>query len=73
MDRVRTRDHVGSRDLVLVAGVLGDAAEEGEGKRPLDVIMAVHGGRDGSDDPLADTLVLGRMVRRDKGVATREF
>ena len=73
MDRVRTRDHVGSRDLVLVAGVLGDAAEEGEGERPLDVVVAVDRGRDAGDDPLTDTLVLGRMVRRDKGVATREF
>ena len=48
---------------MLVAGVLGHAPEEGEGERPLDVVVAVDGGRDAGDNPLADTLVLSRMVR----------
>ena len=44
--------------------VLGLPAEEGEGERPLDVVVAVDGGGDGGDDPLADALVLAQRVDR---------
>ena len=71
MDRVRTRVHADNPHLVLVAGVLRDAAEEGEGERPLDVVVAVDRGRDAGDDPLTDTLVLGIIVRWDR--KTREW
>merc|ERR1711884_360096 len=33
----------------------------GVGEGALDVVVAVHGGRDGGDDSLPDTLVLGQL------------
>ena len=47
---------------VLLLLVLGLSAEECEGERALDVVVAVDGGGDGGDDPLADALVLAQRV-----------
>ena len=49
---------------MLVPGVLGDAAEEGERQGPLDVVVPVDGGRDAGDQTLPDPLVLGQRVDR---------
>ena len=44
--------------LVLLIGILGDAAKEGEGQGPLDIVMAVDRGRDAGHDALPNALVL---------------
>ena len=43
---------------MLLLLVLGLAAEEREGEGALDVVVAVDGGGHGSNDSLADPLVL---------------
>jgi hypothetical protein len=48
------------RYLVLLIGVLGDAAKEGEGERALNIIMAVDRGRDARHDALPDALILAQ-------------
>ena len=47
---------------MLVARVLGDSTEQGEGKGALDIVVAVDGGGDAGDNSLSDALVLGQSV-----------
>ena len=48
---------------MLLIGILGDAAKEGEGQGPLDIVMAVDRGRDAGHDALPNALVLAEGRR----------
>ena len=43
---------------MFVTRILLDAAKEGEGDSPFDVLMSVHGGSNAGDDTFADVGVL---------------